>query len=80
MILTPHTAAQPRFKALGDFMDLLTGLPYQGADLRQAGSGSSSIDQLPSSFASRTTLVHLAISAFTIAANSCGVAGAMSMP
>lgn len=26
VIITPHTAAQPRFNAPGDFMDLLTGL------------------------------------------------------
>jgi glyoxylate reductase len=26
VLVTPHTAAQPRFNALGDFMDLLTGL------------------------------------------------------
>jgi len=26
VIVTPHTAAQPRFNALGDFIDLLTGL------------------------------------------------------
>jgi phosphoglycerate dehydrogenase-like enzyme len=26
VLVTPHTAAQPRFNALGDFMDLLGGL------------------------------------------------------
>jgi D-3-phosphoglycerate dehydrogenase len=26
VLVTPHTAAQPRFNALGDFMDLLAGL------------------------------------------------------